>query len=169
MSIGLVAYLVPQHVCCLVLAGDLASRPNVLQEFERLPARFARLARVATVVVATAAAPATTTEALSTALWPIGLWLGLVDGQGSSAQVGSVQNRDRLIGLTGIRHFHKAETARTTRLPVGHQSDFLHGPVRLENVAQFGFGCAMGQISNVQVLHCSSSLNKSSKVADLLV
>jgi len=93
-----------------LLAGDLASRPNVLQAFKKLPARFARLACVATVVVATAAAPATTTEALSATLWPIGLWLGLVDGQGSSAQVGSVQNRDRLIGLTGVRHFHKAET-----------------------------------------------------------
>src|SRR6266850_8151518 len=169
MSIGLVAYLVPQHACCLLLAGDVASRPNVLQAFQKLPARFARLARVAAVVVATAAAPTTATKALSTTPWPIGLWFGLVDGQGSSAQIGSIQGCDRLVGLTGVRHFHKAETARTTRLPVGHKSDFLHGAVRLENVAQFGFCCAVGQITNVQVLHCSSFLNKSSRVADLLV
>jgi hypothetical protein len=129
---------------------------------KKLPARFARLTRVATVVVAPTAAP--TAKALAATSWPIGLWPGLVDGQSAATEFSPVQGCRCLIGFTGIRHFYKGEAARAAGFPVRHQADFFHCAVRLENGSQLGFGRAVGQITNVKVLHCISSLSKSSRV-----
>src|SRR6202022_3998099 len=70
------------------------------------------------------------------------------------------------VGVPRGGHFHKRESARAARLPIRHDVHSFHGSVRLENVSQLGFGRAVGQIANVKVLHCISSLNKSSRVRD---
>jgi hypothetical protein len=119
---------------------------------EKLPARFAWLAWVATIVVAPASAT-TAAKALAAtataAAWAVGLWLGLIDGQGASTQIGSVQRGDRLIGFAGVGHFYEREASRAAGIPVGNEGDFFDCAVRLENVSQFGFGCTVGQIANV--------------------
>jgi hypothetical protein len=113
-----------------------------------------------TVVIAPAAASTAKTMAFTS--WTLGLGFGLVDGQRSSAHIGSIERRDRLVGFTGIRHFDERETTRASRIPIGHKCDFFHGPVHLEDVSQLSFGCAVGQVPNVKVLHRDSSLSKSS-------
>jgi hypothetical protein len=115
---------------------------------EALPARLARLAWVASIVV-TAAATAATTKALSTTFGAVGLWFGFVDGQGATPKVGPIQGCDGLVGFAGAGHFHERETPRSAGFPVGDEGDFFHRPVRLKNLAQFTFGCAMWQIADV--------------------
>src|SRR5579872_915218 len=138
---------------------------------ENLPARFARLACVPLIVVATASSAAsTTTKLLSTtsAAAPGAVCLGLrfVDLQRASAQFGSVQRRDCFIRFGGVSHFHEPEAPGSACLPVGNDADFFHCTVSLENRSQLGLGGAVGQISYIKILHCSSSLSKSSKVRD---
>jgi hypothetical protein len=117
---------------------------------EKLPARFAWLAWVATIVVAPASATATAKALAATAAaWAVGLWLGLIDGQGASTQIGSVQRGDRLIGFAGVGHFYEREASRAAGIPVGNEGDFFDCAVRLENISQFSFGCTMRQIANV--------------------
>jgi hypothetical protein len=122
---------------------------------------------MSTVVVApTAAASAASTaktlaSTAASASRAIRLWLGLVDGQRASAQIGSVERCDGLIGFTSIRHFDKPKSTGLPRIAVGDEGDFFHRAVWLEDISQLGFGCAVGQISNVQVLHRNSSLTKS--------
>jgi hypothetical protein len=133
--------------------------------FKNLPARFARLPRMAAMVVAPTAASATKTlAAAATTPGPIGLWFGLVDGQRSSAQVGSVEGRDSFIGFTGIAHFDKPETTGAPRIPIGYECDFFDRAMCFEDTSQIRFSCTVGQVSNVQVLHRNSSLNKSSRL-----
>lgn len=117
-----------------------AENPRELRE---LPAWFAGLSGVAAVVVP-AAASAAATKALSTVPGPFGLRLGLVDLQGPSAELSSVQRRDGLVGFAGVRHFHKCEAARATGFAVSDEVDLFHRSVFLEDVAQFGFGGAVG-------------------------
>src|SRR5579864_3027632 len=128
-----------------------------------LPARLAAFARLAAVASATSAAAAKSLAAAA-ALWTIGLRLGFVDGQCPSTEFGSVERGNGLVRRRGIGHLHESETARAARLPVGDQGDFFYGAVRLEHIAQFGLGRAVGQIADIQILHCISSLSKSSKV-----
>ena len=77
---------------------------------------------MSTVVIApTAAASAaktlpSTTTAASRA---IRLWLGLVDGQGASPQIGSVERCDGLVGFTSISHFYKPKPTGLARISVG--------------------------------------------------
>ena len=125
------------------------------------------------IVVATSSAASSTATAKSlstttapTTSWTVRLGLRFVNLQRASAQFRSIQSRDRFVSFGGIRHFHETETACSARLPVGHNADFFHRTVRLENRSQFRLGCAVGQITYVKVLHCSSSLSKSSKVRD---
>jgi hypothetical protein len=117
----------------------------------------------AATTAASAAKPTTAAATTSTAR-TICFRFGLVDGQGSSAQIGPVERRNRFVSLAGIGHFDESETAGAARIPVGHESNFLHRAMGLEQISQLGFGGAVGEVSNVQVLHRNSSLNKSSKL-----
>src|SRR2546430_15871886 len=135
----LVACLSPYVFFCLSLSGKFPSRPGGLfigrkttSRWRKLPARFARLACMTAIVIAPATAAA---KALAAAFWPVSLGLGFVDGQRSSAQIGSVQGRDGLIGLAGIRHLHKTETAGAACLPVRYEGDFFHSAVRLKSIS----------------------------------
>src|SRR5262249_28588365 len=166
MLIGLLAYL-SLVISWFIADRHFAARSDALRTFERLPARFARLTWVPTVVVSPTAA--STAKTMAPAPGAFRLRPGLVDGQGSSAQIGSVKCHGRLISFTGIGHFHERETTGASRIPVGHESYLFHCTVCLEEVSQLGFGCAVGQIPNVKVLHGNSSLSKSSRLVGVAV
>src|SRR5215470_6829832 len=107
MLIGLLAYVSP---------GISYSSPTGIWQPDRthfifsknLPARFARLAWMAAIVVAPAAA--STAKTMASAPGTFRLRFGLVDGQRPSAQICAVERRDSLVGFTGIGHFHEPET-----------------------------------------------------------
>src|ERR1700733_369590 len=156
----------------MMIAGSaLLIQRDARHPRDKLPARFARLARIATIVVAPpSAAPATKTftsasasESFTTAAsWTIGLWLGLIDGQGTATKVGSVQRGNRLVGFSGIGHFHERETSRASCVAVRHQADLVHRAMWLKDTSQFSFGRAVGQVTDIKVLHCRSFRSKSS-------
>jgi hypothetical protein len=120
-----------------------------VQEIEKLPARLAWLTGLAAIVIASATSAATVpTKALSAATaagtWPVGLGLGFVDGQGASTEFSSVQSGDGFLGFAGVGHFHKAEATGAASFAVGHDTDFFHFSVSLENGAQLCLGCIVG-------------------------
>src|SRR6516225_1748966 len=134
---------------------------------KKLPARFARLPWMTSVVVA--ATSTSVAETMATAPLTVGLGFGLVDGQCSPAQIGPVERRDRLVGFTGIGHFDESETTGAARIPIGHECDLLDRAMCLENTSQLRFSCTVGQIPNIKVLHRNSSLSKSSKLVGVAV
>src|SRR5580698_63964 len=133
-----------------------------------LPARLARLTWMTTIVVASAATTTAKTSAAAcsttTAARTIGLWLGLVDGQRASTHIRAVESGDCFVGLFGVSHFHEAKTTRAAGIAVSDERDFFDGSVRFKSVSDFGFGGAVRQISNIQILHRNSSLSRSSRV-----
>src|SRR5580692_9171273 len=129
------------------------------QKPTNLPAGFAWLACVSLIVVTTASAPASTaTKSLaatrSTAPRFVRLRLRFVDLQRAPAEFRSVQCRDSLIRLGCIRHLDEPETSGTPCLTVGHDADFFHRTVSLEHRSQLRLSCAVGQIPNINILHC---------------
>src|SRR5262249_3941907 len=117
----------------------------------KLPARFARLPWMTAIIVSSSTA--STTKTLASAPRTFRLRFGLVDGQRSSAQIGAVESRNRLVGFTGVGHFNEPETTGAARIPIRHEGDLLDRAVCLEGVSQLCFGCAVGQIPNVKVFH----------------
>jgi hypothetical protein len=122
---------------------------------------------VALIIVAPASAastaaskplPTTTRAAPGT----VRLGLRFIDLQSASAKLRSVQSSNRLIGFARIGHFHKPESSRASSFAIGYNADFLDRSVRFENRSQLRLGGAVGQVADVKVLHCISSLNKSS-------
>ena len=81
---------------------------------------------------------------MATAPLTVGLGFGLVDGQCSPAQIGPVERRDRLVGFTGIGHFDESETTGAARIPIGQDCDLFDCAMRLEDISQLRFSCAMG-------------------------
>src|ERR1700683_980341 len=98
-----------------------------------LPAGFAGLARVPLIIVATAASPAT--EALSAATRSVGLWFGFVDLQRAAANFGSIQRRDRLVGLRRIGHLNKGEAAGASGFAVRDNAAALDCAMRFKQAA----------------------------------
>jgi hypothetical protein len=125
----------------------------------KLPAGFPGLACMALVVVASTPSTATAaaTKALSAATpWPVSFRLGFVDGQGASPEFGPIQCGDGFFGFAGIGHLHKPETSRPASFAIGYDAHLFHVSMSLEDGAQLGFGCTVGQIANVKVFHISS-------------
>jgi hypothetical protein len=100
----------------------------------------------AEVSVASLAAPVTSAGSIAI--------LRLVDPQGAAFEVLTVQ---RLHGARciRIRHFDKAETARTPRIAIGNQGDFLDGSMRREQSTHTFFSGGEGEISHVKFGHCT--------------
>src|SRR5215471_2513271 len=144
--------------------GSLIGAPCA---FNKLPARFARLPWMAAIVVSPTTA--STAKTIAPTPWTLRLGFGLVDSQCPSTQIGSIQGRDRFVGFTGIGHFDEPETAGAARIPIGHDCDLFDYAMRLEDISQLRFTCAMRQISYVKVLHCNSSLSKSSRLVGVVV
>jgi hypothetical protein len=96
------------------------------------------------IVVATSSPASSTTTAKSLSPTPapstpgtVRLGLRLVNLQRAPAQFRSIESRDCFVSLGGIGHFHETETPGSARLPVGHNADFFHCTVSLENRSQF--------------------------------
>jgi hypothetical protein len=120
--------------------GALRNRTGIFFAFE-LPARFARLPWMTAIIIApTTATTATKTlaSASTTATAPgtVSFGLGLIDGQGPSAQIGPIERSDRLVGLVGIGHFDEAEAAGATRIPIGDERDLFYRAMCLEDIPQ---------------------------------
>jgi hypothetical protein len=121
------------------------AKPHIRQNFGKLPARFPRLTRVATVVIAATSASAAATKPLSTtAAWPFSLRLSLVNLQSPSPEFSAVEGRDSLVGRGGVFHLNKSEATGLSGVPVGDDADAVHLSVRREQIAQFIFSGAMG-------------------------
>src|SRR5262249_5877817 len=52
----------------------------------------------------------------------------------------------------------------TSSIAVGYERYLFHRTVCFEEISQLGFGCAVGQIPNIKVLHRNSSFGKSKLV-----
>src|SRR5262245_9884015 len=94
---------------------------------------------------------------------------GFVNSQRSPAQVGPVERRDGLVGLTAIGHFHEPEPTGAASIPVSYECDLFHRTVCLEKISQLSFSRVVGQIPNVKVLHRYSFLNKSARLVGVEV
>jgi hypothetical protein len=159
----------PGFIACV--AGSHTHASSCLPKTRKLPARFARLACVSLIIVpassataataTTAAAKSLPATASTTAPRTVCLWLRLIDLQSASTKLRSVQCRDCFISFSGIRHFHKSESASASRFAVGHDAYFFHRAVCFKHRPQLGLGCAVGQITYIQILHRISSLNHS--------
>jgi hypothetical protein len=111
-----------------------------------LPARFPGLARVTLIIVPTATS--TASKSLSAASPPaargISLRLRFVDLEGATSKVSAIQCRYSFIGLAGIGHLDKCETAGSASFPVRDYTDAFDRPVRLEQPAKLWLGSAVG-------------------------
>src|SRR5215467_10596018 len=165
MLTGRLAHLPLASLCSSPTGTCKPDRKNFV--LEALPARFAGLPWVAAIIVAPTAS--STAKPVASAPGAFRFRFGLVDGQRSPTQICAVERGDGLVGFTGIGHFHKTKATRPTCIPVGHQCDPFDASVCLEEVSQLGFGCAVGQIPNVKVLHRNSSFSKSSRLVGVTV
>jgi hypothetical protein len=77
--------------------------------------------------------------------------------QGASADLRAIQCRDRFLSVLGACHLDKAETARASGVPVGHDADPVHLSMHFEKLAQFFFRRVEIQVSNKDVLQASAS------------
>jgi hypothetical protein len=115
--------------------------------------------RVATLSPATASAAATPTistiPASASALWP---GARLIDIQFTASYLAPVQRSDRLFSFLGVGHLHESKTAGPACVPVRHDTDPVHLPMRLKKLTQLFFRSIEVQISNKDVLQASASM-----------
>src|SRR5512146_2961033 len=107
-----------------------------LRDWLKLPARLARLARMAAVVISAAAATATAAESAAAAL---GLGASFVDRQRTPAGIASVQRGDGRIRLLVVGHFHEPEAARPAGIAIGDHRYAVDGSVGSEPLPQIRF------------------------------
>jgi hypothetical protein len=122
--------------------GSVLSAQATFSEISRsvlLPTRFARLAGMALVVIASTAATAGTSTAAGTAAaaagsagTAIGLGAGFIDIQCPAAQLFPVQRRNGLLGFRGIGHFYECKAPGTAGVTVGDQADLIDFAMRFE-------------------------------------
>jgi hypothetical protein len=93
---------------------------------------------------ATSASPKPLSATSPPAARGIGLRLRFVDFEGATSQVSAVQCRNRFIGLAGIGHLDKCETAGSAGFPVCDNTDAFDRAVRLEQPAKLWLGSAVG-------------------------
>src|SRR6185503_12425318 len=75
----------------------------------------------------------------------------LVDGQGATAHVKTVQLTDCAIGVLAAAHLDEAETARLTRRAIRHDLDLVDGPaVAREQLADLRFVRAKRKIPDIE-------------------
>jgi hypothetical protein len=141
--IGLLAFTIPPVFNGIITGWQYAASTDSA-ESKTLPARLAGLARMTLVVIASPSSTPAAKPLSSAAAWTLGLGLGLIDFQRASAQFGSVQGGDGLIGFGSIWHFNKCKTAGAASLAVSDDADLVHVSVRLENGSQLGLSCGVG-------------------------
>jgi len=89
--------------------------------------------------------------------WAFGLWARLVDVEGTTSHLGSVQAGDGFLALPIIGHFNEAETTRLAAVAVGNDGDFVDLPVCPKCLSQIIFSGSEIQISDVNVFHACLS------------
>lgn len=109
-------------------------------------------AAAASTTAASKAATATTTAA-SAAETPFRFGAGFIDVQGSPVQRVPVEGCNRLIGFPLVGHLDKRKTARTSRVPIRHDSGAIDCAVALKQTAQRLFGSMEVQVTYEDVLH----------------
>jgi hypothetical protein len=78
----------------------------------------------------------------------------LVDCQGSTFDILSVQGANRRVGR-GVVHFHKAEAPEPPGLPISDHGDGVDLTELFKHLTDFIFSCPEGQIADVQPLQLS--------------
>src|SRR5436190_8882606 len=97
--------------------------------------------------------PVRTTPAATAAARTIGFGPGLVDGEGSPANVCTVDTGNSLSGLIVIRHFNKAEALGLARVPVRHKVHTIDSPIGFKQRTDALLGRAETQIADIDVKH----------------
>jgi hypothetical protein len=93
-----------------------------------LPAWFAALPRSCT-----AATSASSAKAAATPTTPaLDFRARLVDIQGTTGQVDSVQRRDGSVRFSGIHHFDEGKSPGPSSITIGHQADPFHSAIRFK-------------------------------------
>src|SRR5215472_14600432 len=80
--------------------------------------------------------------------------LGLVNLKRAAFKILAVQ-RLHCAGCIRIGHFHKAETAWTSRIAIGDQGNLFDGSMRRKQCTHTLFSRREGKISNVKFGHCA--------------
>ena len=107
-------------------------------------------------------ASATTISAAASAVAPaatsvLSFRARLVHVERASAYLRTVQRRNGFLSIFVDSHFHEAESARASRVAVGHDADPVHLPKGLKHGPQFVFRCVKAQVPNKNILQASAS------------
>jgi hypothetical protein len=105
--------------------------------------------------VSTAAPAIATVTPTTTAAFHLGA--SLVYVQRASADLAPVESGDGLVSIFRARHFHEPEAAGAASIPVGHDADAVHLPIRREKLAQFFFPGIEVEVANKNVLQANAS------------
>src|ERR1700733_3826054 len=105
----------------------------------------------ASTTTATAAATASATAGT------FGLGPRLVDVDGATAHLRTIQRGNCFVSVLVAGHLHEAETAGAPRITVRHDANPVHLPEMFEQGPKFVFVCVEAQISNKNILHASAS------------
>jgi hypothetical protein len=103
---------------------------------------------ISTIVTAASAAP--------TASGAFSFGPRFVDIDGASADLRTVQGRDRLLTIFTVGHFDESEATRPAGVPVSHDAHPIHLSVGFESLAQFIFVGVKAEIPYKNILHASA-------------
>jgi hypothetical protein len=109
----------------------------------------------ATSAIASSAAAPTVTAATTAAA--LGLRARFVDVDGATADLRTVQGRNRFFSIFVAGHFHETESARAPRVAVGHDADPINLSVRFKRLPEFVFVSVEAQVPHKNILHSSAS------------
>jgi hypothetical protein len=130
--------------------------PETIQSVAlRIGVCYARLPAPAPTTAA--AAFATPTTAATPPASSFGLRTSFVHVQRASTYLGAIQCSDRFLSVLSACHLDKAEAARASSIPVGHNADPINLTVNFEQLPQFFFRRVEIQVSNKDVLQASAS------------
>lgn len=111
-----------------------------------------KLVAIATVTAITSATSAAAVAAASAAAGAGFAWLGLVDGEGSSAMLSAVEGVDGGVGLIVVVHFDETEALALARHAVSDDFCTDDGSVRREELLQLGAAGLIAEVSHVKPL-----------------
>jgi hypothetical protein len=117
------------HFCKWMHRGSFFREANRTRS---LPASAAAAPSAIATIAASSAA--TAASASTTAAAPFRLRTSFIDIECAAAKLRSVQSRDGLFPVFVVSHFDESEAARTTGIPVRHNSYSIHLSILLEHL-----------------------------------
>jgi len=81
----------------------------------------------------------------------------LVDVQFAAAYLAAVQRGDSLFSVFGASHLHEAKAPGAASVPICHDADPVHLPIRLKKLTQFFFRRIEVEIPNKNILQANAS------------